>query len=1166
MSIQWYVGRILLGIGVVAAVGCDNAKPLIDAADVKVDKLTQNGTFLRVDGSNLSWFQSAKIENASGQQIDAPISLKMDDYLILSVTSSFGTASGGGSLTLGNSYVIVLDAGLKEPFRSEAIILSGGAIPSITFQQAQYFLNTTGLLNIGGICSIDGLPVNITLSQIGQTNQSFVAMCSGGMWSSTTNVYNFNDGAFNIEVGFTDGSTNATASASGIRDTSLPSFNLTSGSEVGTSNVTSLPIQFTISDANLVDVHYDVIAGSSCPSVLAHLSGGPSGAYSPGNLDISSLPDGQVTLCFNLKDAAGNSVSEHFSWTKDATTPNIIAMSVVDPDAPAPYGNGANGLQLLLTLASSETVTLEFFESSDCSANQNFTGSFSGPSITRNFDMNIGGNGTHDFSVRAVDAAGNSSGCQTRSMVFDMTPPTIGTYVLNDGDSISAKAVIPYAITAADSGTGIKSVSFFRTADCTGALVYGNPSLTGSFQHFFSAGSSGTLSAKVEDHAGNFACQSRPFTYALEVETKYSASRYFNEWLKISNPAQACDPSSMADCVWAGAFRKVVTAESSCTSLSISELPAGNDFFDWICDDSTSTAIFYGKLKGSIGLHNLIESDGGGGFRWNKKSVQISGPLLTGASTALAEAWWSGSVNPLANNTSTLTTLAEEGAVYVVPVGTTVETRGIVLAAPKISIVSEDAGVGTPTAKLHASSLLYNSGFYTMITVSAPFSYVDVPMESNHLGSYLVRVSNAGLARIRIAKGISNGSGIYMYAAHGSSLKNSYLKGNSADGVGLNITGTGTNDILVSDVQIEKFSDGVSLSQLNNGVIRSLLSTDNAGYGIRLSYMVNAKISEVRSFDNGARGIDDVYCSGSTLQNIVSASNNGEGIHSEHANACILQNVLASKNVGDGIYVDNAANVLMLNVAGMQNQYAGVYYGANTTGTYLIRAASYNNAAYQYYFNSPVSTYEQPFYYGGSGDCAGANCPPGGYMINPGGAPSIVGMGDYSTYTSFIEDGFMTGSWLQTIGEIVSLYGPCTFQPNCRMTNWNVLTGDVALLNRGPSVGLGPVNASVACPAYLAGGQSVTLNGQTFLLHAMEIMNPKSPYYRATNAGVNDHDGLCESGEACLALPNLGPYQGHGALSQCVFQDGSVSNVSMYGYQNNGLTNGAQVIPAPLAL
>ena len=53
---------------------------------------------------------------------------------------------------------------------------------------------------------------------------------------------------------------------------------------------------------------------------------------------------------------------------------------------------------------------------------------------------------------------------------------------------------------------------------------------------------------------------------------------------------------------------------------------------------------------------------------------------------------------------------------------------------------------------------------------------------------------------------------------------------------------------------------------------------------------------------------------------------------------------------------------------------------------------------------------------------------------------------------------------------------------------------------------------------------------------------------------IGNDNGLCESGETCLYTPNLGSYQGHGALVPVgnAFVPGLLTNVTLLRYSVNG--------------
>ncbi len=94
--------------------------------------------------------------------------------------------------------------------------------------------------------------------------------------------------------------------------------------------------------------------------------------------------------------------------------------------------------------------------------------------------------------------------------------------------------------------------------------------------------------------------------------------------------------------------------------------------------------------------------------------------------------------------------------------------------------------------------------------------------------------------------------------------------------------------------------------------------------------------------------------------------------------------------------------------------------------------------------------------------------------------------------------------------------------------------------------------ADVACPSAVDGNATATdqqTSANTYLLNAIEIVDPEAEGYSSTG----DHDGLCESNESCLYAPNFGAYQGQGNLISCTFSDGTVSGITMYGYDENGV-------------
>jgi hypothetical protein len=127
-----------------------------------------------------------------------------------------------------------------------------------------------------------------------------------------------------------------------------------------------------------------------------------------------------------------------------------------------------------------------------------------------------------------------------------------------------------------------------------------------------------------------------------------------------------------------------------------------------------------------------------------------------------------------------------------------------------------------------------------------------------------------------------------------------------------------------------------------------------------------------------------------------------------------------------------------------------------------------------------------------------------------------------------------------------------------RIWDWRLLSTDTTLRERsgdGSNANEAFI-ASATCPSAVLGNRVAVdqqASPQTYLLNAVEVVDPADPLYGASG----DRDGLCESGESCIYLPNFGAYQGHGTLSPCTFNDAggttAITGVQMYGYTSNGI-------------
>ncbi len=131
------------------------------------------------------------------------------------------------------------------------------------------------------------------------------------------------------------------------------------------------------------------------------------------------------------------------------------------------------------------------------------------------------------------------------------------------------------------------------------------------------------------------------------------------------------------------------------------------------------------------------------------------------------------------------------------------------------------------------------------------------------------------------------------------------------------------------------------------------------------------------------------------------------------------------------------------------------------------------------------------------------------------------------------------GQWVSGVGQIY---------------DYRFAAGAALIGTSGQGLGAQAVGAANAafvagapCPA-AASESALDASGTGFLLNAVEIVDPRAPGYSA----AGNHNGLCNTGEACIYLPNFGVDQGQeaGSLAACTVESngGSVSGVTMYGY------------------
>jgi hypothetical protein len=149
----------------------------------------------------------------------------------------------------------------------------------------------------------------------------------------------------------------------------------------------------------------------------------------------SGLADGNRTFNVRARDQAGNiSIPAAYTWTIDTTPPDTAISG-------GPANGGTTGPTVAFTFTSEPGTTFQ------CRVD---SGSFSG--CTSPFTITNLTDGSHTFSVRAVDAAGNvDASPATRTWTVDATPPD--TTILSGPTGVISVTGVTFTFTSTETSS-----------------------------------------------------------------------------------------------------------------------------------------------------------------------------------------------------------------------------------------------------------------------------------------------------------------------------------------------------------------------------------------------------------------------------------------------------------------------------------------------------------------------------------------------------------------------------------------------------------------------------------------------------------------------------------------------------------------------------------------
>jgi hypothetical protein len=254
----------------------------------------------------------------------------------------------------------------------------------------------------------------------------------------------------------------------------------------------------------------DVYEGTDCTGSL--VATGLADGLGDFSIAVAVAADGAHTFTVRAQDAAGNvsTCSNSLGYTRDTVAPAAPVVVATNPVSPS-----SNTAPLLLGTAEAGT-TCDVYESADCSGPVVATGAADG---SGNFSiaLAVAGEGTHTFTVRARDLAGNSSTCSNSlGYTLDTTPPAAPVLVATSPASPSSNAN-PSLLGTAEASSAL---DVYESADCSGPiLATGAADGGGNFSIAVVLTGDGTrsLTVRARDLAGNSSTCSNSLAYTLDT-------------------------------------------------------------------------------------------------------------------------------------------------------------------------------------------------------------------------------------------------------------------------------------------------------------------------------------------------------------------------------------------------------------------------------------------------------------------------------------------------------------------------------------------------------------------------------------------------------------------------------------------------------------------------
>ncbi len=601
------------------------------------------------------------------------------------------------------------------------------------------------------------------------------------------------------------------------------------------------------------------------------------------------------------------------------------------------------------------------------------------------------------------------------------------------------------------------------------------------------------------------------------VTTPYSGAANWADWLRndgvdtLSATGAACPGSgdpSQNQCFRAGFLRTFsISGPPSCTDVEISD---NLGVFQWRCVSTSEglKAVLAG-FQPEKGLEDLIDYSSLT-FRSNSITVQYGTWLPAQTEESV---WWSTPI--VVDNNGAAAGELSSGFIYAMTADTS-----------NVYVITND---NVTLLMRSGTQLLGTGGFVDLIDViGARYAWIEGGLLNSAAADNSIDLDNSHFVtvnNVRITGSPNNG---LVFSNGSSNNRIRYLRAGRPGTVGVN-TNDGSYNV-VSDSVIHSTGLGAlgtgGISNVFTGVL--VTSSPSVSFG-------------------GSVFKDTVYT------NMTVSNAGGDGLNTGTGAQNIVVSAVATNNqVSSGFSFDGNTNNTISNIAAANTGAIGIDMGTGATGNRFTGEVivGQNATTDCSSVSSPSSGLQDGCGNQGSSDATFTVGPEiGSSFVGRLTADDSVNVADASGAQSFasitnfgwtdFEHIYRTWGRDGTSLIDTSIRAPCA-SGTCRIYDYALRSDDTLLRARCPM----PTGADALTHTNSDGST------QTFLKCATEILDDF----------VGDDDALCESNERCIHTPNIGAYQGHGALVKVKtglvgydnFIPGFVTGVTMFQYANNG--------------